>query len=89
MLCDVPFSHRQSDCFGATMLQLSHARLAVLLVWALANAPALAESEQEKRPPNEAEQILRDAQKQGAETPKEIADCMKQWGPNTQMTKEE
>ena len=51
---------------------------------------AFAQSPQEKqRPPNEAEQILKDSQKQDPETPKEIAECMKQWGPNTQMTKEE
>ena len=50
---------------------------------------AVAQSEQEKHPSNEAEQILKDLQKQDPETPKEIAECMKQWGPNTQMTKEE
>jgi len=32
---------------------------------------------------------LKDSQKQDPETPKEIAECMKQWGPNTLMTKEE
>ena len=39
--------------------------------------------------PNEAEVILQDSKKQDPETPKEIAECMKQWGPQTQMTKEE
>ena len=39
--------------------------------------------------PNEAKEILKDFQKQDPETPKELAECMKQWGPNTQMTKEE
>ena len=49
-----------------------------------------AQSQQEKqRPPNEAEEILKDSQKQDSETPKEIAECMKQWDQNTQMTKEE
>ncbi len=73
------------------MLQPSQSRLAAaaLLVWALASAPAFAQSEQEKRPSNEAEQILRDAQKQDAETPKEIAECLSQWDPSSQMTKEE
>jgi len=56
---------------------------------ALAVTVAVAQSEQEKRAPSEAEQILRDSQKQDPETPKELDDCIKQWGPNTQMTKEE
>ena len=45
--------------------------------------------EPKQRAPNEAEVILRDSKKQDAETPKEIAECMKQWGPQTQMSKEE
>jgi hypothetical protein len=39
--------------------------------------------------PDEAEKILQDSKKQDPETSKEIADCMNQWGPQTQMTKEE
>jgi hypothetical protein len=48
-----------------------------------------AKSQQERQTPNEAKEILKDSQKQDPETPKELAECMKQWGPNTQMTKEE
>jgi phosphoglycolate phosphatase-like HAD superfamily hydrolase len=39
--------------------------------------------------PNEAEEILQDSKKQDPETSKEIAECLNQWGPQTQMTKEE
>ncbi|MTD94164.1 hypothetical protein GIW81_07415 [Hyphomicrobium sp. xq] len=39
--------------------------------------------------PDEAEKILQDSKKQDPETSKEIAECMNQWGPQTQMTKEE
>ena len=39
--------------------------------------------------PNEAEVILQDSKKQDPETPKEIAECMNQWGPQTQMSREE
>jgi arylamine N-acetyltransferase len=53
-------------------------------------APALvAQTEQEKSAPNEADQILRDSQKQNPETPKELEDCLQQWDRSTQMTKEE
>jgi hypothetical protein len=45
--------------------------------------------EGQQRTPNEAKEILKDSQKQDPETPKELAECMKRWGPNTQMTKEE
>ena len=38
---------------------------------------------------NEAEVILQDSKKSDPEPPKEVTDCMKQWGPQTQMTKEE
>ena len=39
--------------------------------------------------PNETEVILQDSKKNDPETPKEVAECMKNWGPQTQMTKEE
>ena len=45
--------------------------------------------EPKQKVPNEAEVILQDSKKQDPETPKEIAECMSQWGPHTQMTKEE
>jgi hypothetical protein len=45
--------------------------------------------EPKQRAPSEAEVILQDSKKNDPETPKEIADCMQQWGRNTQMTKEE
>jgi hypothetical protein len=48
---------------------------------------AIAQSPQNA--PNEAEVILQDSKKQDPETPKEIAECMSQWGPQTQMSKEE
>ena len=72
------------------MLHFSHARFAAAAFVAsvLLATGAVAQSEKQ-RPSNEAEQILKDSQKQDPETPKEIAECMKQWGPNTLMTKEE
>jgi phosphoglycolate phosphatase-like HAD superfamily hydrolase len=39
--------------------------------------------------PDEAARILQDSKKQDPETSKEIAECLNQWGPQTQMTKEE
>ncbi len=45
--------------------------------------------EPKQRAPNEAEVILRDSKKNDPETPREIEECMKQWGPQTQMSKEE
>ena len=51
---------------------------------AIAQSPA-----PKQNAPNEAEVILQDSKKQDPETPKEIAECMSQWGPQTQMTKEE
>jgi hypothetical protein len=51
---------------------------------ALAQAP-----EPKENAPNEADVILRDSKKSDPETPKELAECMNQWGPQTQMTKEE
>ena len=58
------------------------------LLWLLAATPVQSEEPKQKAP-NEAEVILQDSKKQDPETPKEIAECMKQWGPNTQMTKDE
>jgi hypothetical protein len=55
----------------------------------LPSGSAAAQSQEKQRPPNEAETILQDSKKQDPETPKEISECMKQWGPNTQMTKDE
>jgi hypothetical protein len=51
-------------------------------------APAFAQAPEPKAP-NEAEVILQDSKKEDPETPKEIADCISQWGPQTQMSKEE
>jgi hypothetical protein len=58
------------------------------LLWLLSATPAQSE-EPKQEAPHEAEVILQDSKKQDPETPKEIAECVKQWGPNTQMTKEE
>ena len=56
----------------------------------LMSGATLAQSPKEQQQsPNEAEQILKDSQKQDPETRKEFTECLKQWGPNTQMTKEE
>jgi len=45
--------------------------------------------ETKQKSPNETEVILQDSKKQDPETPKEITECMNQWGPQTQMTKDE
>ena len=50
---------------------------------------ALAQSPEPKKAPNEADVILQDSKKQDPETPKELAECMNQWGPQTQMSREE
>ena len=53
-------------------------------------SPAFAQSpEAKQKSPNEPEVILQDSKKQDPETPKEITECMNQWGPQTQMTKDE
>jgi phosphoglycolate phosphatase-like HAD superfamily hydrolase len=58
--------------------------------WKRVFAFELAQSAEPKQAvPDEAEKILRDSKKQDPETSKEIAECMQQWGPQTQMTKEE
>ena len=47
---------------------------------------AFAQSQQPKQnAPNEADVILKDSKKNAPETPKELAECMNQWGPQTQM----
>lgn len=46
-------------------------------------------SEPKEKAPNEADVILQDSKKSDRETPKEVSECMSQWGPQTQMTKEE
>ncbi len=43
----------------------------------------------QEKAPNEADVILQNSKKSDPETPKELAECMSQWGPQTQMTKEE
>ena len=45
--------------------------------------------ETKQKSSNETEVILQDFKKQDPETPKEITECMNQWGPQTQMTKDE
>ena len=45
--------------------------------------------EPKQNAPNEADVILQDSKKNDPETPKELGECMNQWGPQTQMTKEE
>ena len=61
--------------------------IGVILVCAPA---AIAQSPAPKQnAPNEAEVILQDSKKQDPETPKEIAECMNQRGPQTQMSREE
>lgn len=58
--------------------------------WRRVFAFELAQSDAPKETaPDEAEKILQDSKKQDPETPKEIAECLSQWGPQTQMTKEE
>jgi hypothetical protein len=51
---------------------------------------AFAQSQRAKQnAPNEADVILRNSKTNALETPKELAECMNQWEPQTQMTKEE
>ena len=69
-------------------MHIRHAALAFGLLWLVGGASAQS-VEPKQKAPNEAEVILKDSKKQDPETPKEITECMKQWGPNTQMTKEE
>ena len=58
--------------------------------WKRVFAFELAQSAEPKRAvPDVAEKILRDSKKQDPETSKEIAECIQQWGSQTQMTKEE
>jgi len=69
-------------------MHIRFAALAFGLLWLVGGASAQS-PEPKQKAPNEAEVILQDSKKQDPETPKEIAECLKQWGPNTQMTKEE
>ena len=63
---------------------------ALMVLFGIWLGAATARAEEPKpAQPNEAEVILQDSKKNDPETPKEIAECMKQWGPQTQMTKEE
>jgi hypothetical protein len=55
----------------------------------LAGVTSAKSQQEQQQTPNEVKEILKDSQKQDPETPKELAECMNQWGPNTQMTKEE
>ena len=58
--------------------------------WKRIFAFELAQSDAPKQTvPDEAEKILQNSKKQDPETSKEIAECLNQWGPQTQMTKEE
>lgn len=58
--------------------------------WRRVFAFELAQSDAPKpASPDEAGKILQDSKKQDSETSKEIAECLNQWGPQTQMTKEE
>jgi hypothetical protein len=55
----------------------------------LCSSSEFAQSTDPKEAPNEADVILQDSKKTDPETPKELAECINQWGPQTQMTKEE
>jgi hypothetical protein len=68
----------------ATRLAISSALLGAWTGIAFAQSPP-----PKQTAPNEAKQILQDSKKVDPETPKEIAECMKNWGPQTEMTKEE
>ena len=61
---------------------------AVVLVSTVAGT--LAQAPQPKQgADDEAEEILRDSEKSDPVTPDEVAACIKQWGPQSQMTKDE
>jgi hypothetical protein len=64
------------------------AALAIGLLWLVGGASAQS-VEPKQKTPNEAEVILQDSKKKDPETPKEVTECMQQWGPQTQMSKEE
>jgi hypothetical protein len=55
----------------------------------LCSSSEFAQTAEPKKSPSEADVILQDSKKNDPETAKELAECMKQWGPQTQMTKEE
>ena len=74
------------------MRHMLNLRVAVIVVGAalfVAGATSAKSQQEQQQTPNEAKEILKDSQKQDPENPKELAECMKQWVANTQMTKEE
>jgi Na+-translocating ferredoxin:NAD+ oxidoreductase RnfG subunit len=78
------------------MRDMLNLRVAVIVIGAglfLAGVTSANSQQEQQQTPNESKEILKeilkDSQKQDPETPKELAECMNQWGPNTQMTKEE
>jgi spermidine/putrescine-binding protein len=75
----------------AMSISRSSAVLAVsILSLAAFAANASAQSSPSKKDAgNEGEVILQDSKKTDRETSAEVAECIKQWGPQTQMTKEE
>ena len=68
-----------------------YTRVAALAVGAvlICSSFEFARSAEPKKAPNEVDVILEDSKKSDPETLKELAECMNQWGPQTQMTKEE
>lgn len=69
--------------------RIAFAALVLALLCASGERAWAQTSDPEQRAPDEAEEILKESRKNDPETPKEVAECMKQWGPQTQMTKEE
>jgi pyruvoyl-dependent arginine decarboxylase (PvlArgDC) len=65
--------------------------IAICLVMTVSTAAgAWAQADQPKPgADSEAEKILQDSKENDPETAPEVAECIKQWGPHTQMTKEE
>jgi hypothetical protein len=54
-----------------------------------AGPPPSAETAEKPEGGNEADAVLRDSKKDYSVTRKSMADCMKDWGPQTQMTRSE
>ena len=52
-------------------------------------APAPTDESLEKRSDDEADVVIQDSERNMKVTKKDMASCMKDWGPQTQMTKEE
>lgn len=63
--------------------------LGVVLLCPFAEMAIAQDPAPQEKAPSEADVILKDSKKSDPETPKELAECMSQWGPQTQMTKEE